>query len=293
MIVFDTADIVVPQEPGEEVSVFHEILRAGWGSMTVEKAVSSLILLAVCLAAVKGTTALVRRLLGRTSMDQRGQRLAVRGVRTLLYVVAALVVLGSLGIDVTSLIAMVSVLGLAVSLAVQDVLSNVAGGMVLLFTKPFSLGDYVDTGDGEGEVEEITLTHTKLDTFSGQRVMLPNSRLVAGKIVNYSVRGVRRADLTVCASYDDSAQAVRAACLRAVSRTENILPDPAPAVVVTAYGESAIEYHVRFWTRTEHFWDAQNAVLEGIRQSFAEDGITMTYNHLNVHLVDENKPKEK
>lgn len=166
MIVFDTADIVVPQEPGEAVSVFHEILRAGWGSMTVEKAVSSLILLAVCLAAVKGTTALVRRLLGRTSMDQRGQRLAVRGVRTLLYVVAALVVLGSLGIDVTSLIALVSVFSLAVSLAVQDTLSNVAGGMVLLFSKPFSLGDYVATDDGEGEVSEITMTHTKLDTFA-------------------------------------------------------------------------------------------------------------------------------
>ena len=286
MIVFDTADIVVPQEPGEAVSVFHEILRAGWGSMTVEKAVSSLILLAVCLAAVKGTTALVRRLLGRTSMDQRGQRLAVRGVRTLLYVVAALVVLGSLGIDVTSLIALVSVFSLAVSLAVQDTLSNVAGGMVLLFSKPFSLGDYVATDDGEGEVSEITMTHTTLDTFAGQRVMLPNSKLVAGKIVNYTVRGMRRADLTVCASYGDSPEKVRAACLKAVARREDVLPDPAPQVVLTAYGESAIEYHVRFWAKTEDFWDANNAVLEDLRRAFAEEGVTMTYNHLNVHLVN-------
>ena len=286
MIVFDTADIVVPQEPGEAVSVFHEILRAGWGSMTVEKAVSSLILLAVCLAAVKGTTALVRRLLGRTSMDQRGQRLAVRGVRTLLYVVAALVVLGSLGIDVTSLIALVSVFSLAVSLAVQDTLSNVAGGMVLLFSKPFSLGDYVATDDGEGEVSEITMTHTKLDTFAGQRVMLPNSKLTAGQIVNYTVRGMRRAELSVCASYGDSAETVRTACLKAVSRAENILPDPAPQVVVAAYGESAVEYRVRFWAKTEHFWDAYNGVLEDLRQAFEEDGVTMTYNHLNIHIMD-------
>ena len=286
MIVYETADIVVPQEPAEAVSVFQEILRAGWGSMTVERAVSSLVLLAVCLAAVKGTTALVKRLLGRTSMDPRGQRLAVRGVRTLLYIVAALIVLGSLGIDVTSLIALVSVFSLAVSLAVQDTLSNVAGGMVLLFSKPFSLGDYVSTDDGEGEVSEITMTHTKLDTFSGQRVMLPNSKLVAGKIVNYTVRGVRRADLTVCASYDDSPEKVRAACLKAVARREDILPDPAPQVVLTAYGESAIEYHVRFWAKTGQFWDANNAVLEDLRRTFAEEGVTMTYNHLNVHLVD-------
>ena len=286
MIVFDTADIVVPQEPGEAVSVFHEILRAGWGSMTVEKAVSSLILLAVCLAAVKGTTALVRRLLGRTSMDQRGQRLAVRGVRTLLYVVAALVVLGSLGIDVTSLIALVSVFSLAVSLAVQDVLGNVAGGMVLLFSKPFTLGDYVSTADGEGEVAEITLTHTKLDTPAGQRVMLPNSKLTAGQIVNYTVRGVRRADHAIAASYDDGPEAVRRACLKALERTPGILPDPAPQVVLTAYGESAIEYRVRFWAKTEDYWDAHFRSLEEIRRAFAEDGVTMTYNHLNVHIVE-------
>ncbi len=289
----DASAILEEVSTGDPVSVLGEWMSASLGRLSVGKLLSTLVLLLACLAAVRLAMALVERLAARSSMDGRVRRYVIRGVRTLLYLLAALIVAGSLGIDVTSLIAMVSVLGLAVSLAVQDVLSNVAGGMVLLFTKPFSLGDYVDTGDGEGEVEEITLTHTKLDTFSGQRVMLPNSRLVAGKIVNYSVRGVRRADLTVCASYDDSAQAVRAACLRAVSQTENILPDPAPAVVVTAYGESAIEYHVRFWTRTEHFWDAQNAVLEGIRQSFAEDGITMTYNHLNVHLVDENKPKEK
>lgn len=285
MIVYGTANLVVPQEPAEAVSVFQEVLRAGWGSMTVGKAISSLVLLAVCLAAVRGTTALVKRLLGRTSMDPRGQRLTVRGVRTLLYIVAALIVLGSLGIDVTSLIALVSVFSLAVSLAVQDTLSNVAGGMVLLLSKPFALGDYIDTGGDEGEVAEITMTHTKLDTFSGQRVMLPNSKLVAGKIVNYSVRGVRRADLTVCASYDDSPEKVRAACLKAVSRRGDILPDPVPQVVLTAYGESAIEYHVRFWTKTEHFWDANNAVLEDLRRTFAEEGVTMTYNHLNVHLV--------
>ena len=172
------------------------------------------------------------------------------------------------------------------SLAVQDTLSNVAGGMVLLFSKPFSLGDYVATDDGEGEVSEITMTHTKLDTFAGQRVMLPNSKLVAGKIVNYTVRGMRRADLTVCASYGDSPEKVRAACLKAVARREDVLPDPAPQVVLTAYGESAIEYHVRFWAKTEDFWDANNAVLEDLRRAFAEEGVTMTYNHLNVHLVN-------
>ena len=270
----------------DPASALDGLLQAGWGKLTVGRLLSALLLLLVCLAVVRLLLGMTRRLVGRAALDERIKRYILRGVRAFLYLLTALVMAGSLNIDVSSLIALVGVFGLAVSLAVQDTLSNVAGGMVLLFSKPFSLGDYVATDDGEGEVSEITMTHTKLDTFAGQRVMLPNSKLVAGKIVNYTVRGMRRADLTVCASYGDSPEKVRAACLKAVARREDVLPDPAPQVVLTAYGESAIEYHVRFWAKTEDFWDANNAVLEDLRRAFAEEGVTMTYNHLNVHLVN-------
>ena len=93
------------------------------------------------------------------------------------------------------------------------------------------------------------------------------------------------------ASYEDSTQAVRAACLKAVSRTPHVLEDPPPQVVVTAYGESAIEYHVRFWAPVDAYWDACNSSLEAIRDAFREDGVSMTYNHLNVHIVDNTKEK--
>ena len=215
----------------------------------------------------------------------------LRGLRFLLYTVTALIVAESLGIPASSLVALLSVFALAVSLAVQDVLSNVAGGLVLLFSKPFTLGDYIESADGEGTVYSIGLTHTVLDTYGGQRVMLPNSRLTAGKIVNYTARGVRRVDHAVSASYEDSTQAVRAACLKAVSRTPHVLEDPPPQVVVTAYGESAIEYHVRFWAPVDAYWDACNSSLEAIRDAFREDGVSMTYNHLNVHIVDNTKEK--
>ena len=261
-------------------------LKASWGSLTVQRALSALLLGLVCLATGRLTLGVVAKLLDRSAMDQRVRLYVRKGLRTLLIVLTALIVAGSLGVDVTSLIAVVSVFGLAVSLAVQDVLGNVAGGMVLLFTKPFILGDYIAAGEGEGTVAEITLTHTKLDTPSGQRVMLPNSKLTAGQIVNYSVRGVRRADHTVTASYDDGTEAVRSACLKALERTPNILPDPAPQVVLTGFGESSVEYHVRFWAKTEDYWDAHFRSLEEIRRAFAEDGVTMTYNHLNVHIVE-------
>lgn len=269
----------------DPASALEGLLQAGWGKLTVGRVLSALLLLLVCLAVARLLLGTARRLVERAALDERIKRYILRGLRAFLYLLTALVMAGSLNIDVSSLIALVGVFGLAVSLAVQDVLGNVAGGMVLLFSKPFTLGDYVSTAGGEGEVEEITLTHTKLDTPAGQRVMLPNSKLMAGQIVNYTVRGVRRADHAVSASYDDAPEAVRSACLKALSRTPNILPDPAPQVVLTAYGESSIEYHVRFWAKTEDYWDAHFRSLEEIHRAFAEDGVTMTYNHLNVHIL--------
>lgn len=269
----------------DPASALEGLLQAGWGKLTVGRVLSALLLLLVCLAVARLLLGTARRLVERAALDERIKRYILRGLRAFLYLLTALVMAGSLNIDVSSLIALVGVFGLAVSLAVQDVLGNVAGGMVLLFSKPFTLGDYVSTADGEGEVAEITLTHTKLDTPAGQRVMLPNSKLMAGQIVNYTVRGVRRADHAVSASYDDAPEAVRRACLRALERTPGILPDPAPQVVLTAYGESSIEYRVRFWAKTEDYWDAHFRSLEEIHRAFAEDGVTMTYNHLNVHIL--------
>ena len=278
--------------PNIDTSTIEEVMQKSWGKMTLEQLITTLVILVACLVAVRLVMALTRRLTGRSKMDERVRRYILGGVKAVLYLVTILIVAQSLGIPVTSLIALVSVFGLAVSLAIQDVLSNVAGGMVILFSKPFTIGDYVETSDGEGTVTEISLTHTKLDTYGGQRVMLPNKAVVAGKIINYSARGIRRVDHAITASYDDATEAVRAACLRAVSRTPHVLEDPAPAAVLTAYKESAVEYHVRFWADIDHFWDAYSFSLEEIRRCFAEDGLTMTYNHLNVHIV-ENTTKEK
>jgi len=288
----DAAALLDTQNIEEAPSALANWMKTGWGKLTPEGVLSALVLLVVCLVTTRLFLSLARKLMARSRLDERIQLYVLKGVKALLYVLTALIVAGSLGVDVTSLIAVVSVLGLAVSLAVQDVLGNVAGGMVLLFSKPFSLGDYVSTADGEGVVAEITLTHTKLDTFGGQRVMLPNSKLVAGQIVNYTVRGVRRADHVVNASYQDDPETVRRACLTAVARTANVLPDPPPEVVLSAYGESSIEYHVRFWAKTDDFWKAHFSSLEEIRKAFAEEGVTMTYNHLNVHLVDRPTAKE-
>lgn len=269
-----------------DTSVISDALSKSLGTLTLEKLFSVLATLAVCLVAIRVVNSILNRIMARVSWDSRIKRYVLSAVHVVLYILTILIVADSVGIPVTSLIALVSVFGLAISLAVQDVLSNVAGGLVILFSKPFELGDYIATNSSEGTVEEISLTHTKLDTYDGQRIMLPNSKLVADRITNYSTLGVRRVNHAVNVSYDCTTEAVRTACLRAIAATPGVLDDPAPAVVIGSYGEGAIEFRVRFWAKTENYWDAYNLSLEHIRTCLQEDGIAITYRHVNVHVME-------
>ena len=260
-------------------------------TFTLERVLQALLLLLICLIVIRILLRLTERLCSHPRFDPRIRQYLLTALKVLLYVLTVLIVADSLGIPMTSLVALFSVLGLAISLAVQDVLSNVAGGLVILFSKPFQIGDYIETDACAGTVVAIDLIHTKLDTYGGQRVMMPNSVLSGSKITNYTQLGTRRIDHTVTASYDDAIPAVRAACLKAVAMTANVLDTPAPQVVVTNYKESSIEYHVRCWSTTDNFWQVYADVLENIKTCFDADGVTMTYNHLNVHIVEDDTAK--
>ena len=172
------------------------------GTISLGKLLGALLTLVICLIAVRLVTALLRRVLDKTHIDARVRKYLVQSVRLVLWVVTVLITADQLGIPITSLVALLSVLSLAVSLAVQNVLANVAGGLVLLVTKPFAVGDYVDTPCGAGTVKDLTLTYTYLDTPDGLRIAAPNSSLSAGKITNYTALGTRRIEHAVSASYD-------------------------------------------------------------------------------------------
>ena len=172
------------------------------------------------------------------------------------------------------------------SIVMMTAAAGFAGGLVLLVTKPFAVGDYVDTPCGAGTVKDLTLTYTYLDTPDGLRIAAPNSSISAGKITNYTALGTRRIEHAVSASYDAPVQTVRQALLDAVARTPGLLDKPAPEVYVNAYGESGIEYIVRAWARNADYWPAYYALLEGIKTAFDQRSVEMPYNHLNVHIVD-------
>lgn len=207
-------------------------------------------------------------------------------IKVVLWILLALSVAGSIGIDVTSLIALFSVAGLAVSLALQNTLSNLAGGVMLLVTKPFEVGDFVETNGVSGTVEAIGLAYSKLATVDNKEIFIPNSEISSAKIINYTRLGTRRVDLTFTASYDAPTQTVKKAINEVLSQFPQIMQQPAPVIYLSNYGASSIEYVVRVWTAGSDYWDVYFGVMEGVRESFARNGVEMTYDHLNVHVVE-------
>lgn len=256
------------------------------GKFSLENLLAAVVTLLVCLLAVKLLMKLFRRLLSRSRLEERVRRYILTAAKLVLYTLTVIFTATSLGINMNSLVALLSVGGLGVTLAAEDILGNVAGGLVILSSHPFSIGDYIESGGAAGTVEEISLNHTRLLTPDGYTVLLPNKELAASKVINYTVLGRRRIVWKMSASYSAPTETVKQACRRAVEATEGILEDPAPAVFLTSFGESGIEYTVYCWTATDAWWPAQFALAENLRREFAAAGVEIPYNKLDVNIVN-------
>ena len=232
---------------------------------------------------IKIILTIVNKALTKSNMEKAAHSLIKSVIRAVLYLLLGLIAASTLGIDVTGIIALASVLSLAVSLSVQNLLTNIIGGFTLLYTKPFKSGDYVEIAAESGTVQEIGMTYTKLLTPDNKLICIPNSAVVAADIVNYTVTGKRRVDVAISASYDADTDTVIAALYEA-GKVDGAMTDPAPFATVTKYGDHAIEYVLRVWCKTDDYWDVNFAINKKIRQTFAASGISMTYPHLNVHL---------
>lgn len=239
--------------------------------------------LAAGIAVIRLATTALKRALERSRLEKAAHSLILSLAKVGLYLLLGLIIASCLGIDVTGVVALASVLTLSVSLALQNLLANVFGGFTVLSTHPFHSGDYVQIGDVSGTVQEISMTYTQLATPDNKIISIPNSTVSAAQIVNYSTAQTRRVEISVSASYGDDTQKVIDALLDA-AREDAVLSDPSPFAAVTGYGDSAISYVLRFWVNNPDYWDVYFRVNQRVSQVFAREGITMTYPHLNVHI---------
>lgn len=263
-----------------------KLLQTSLGGYSLSHILSALLTLLVCLVAARLLLKLAKRLLHRVQrLNDRLRQIILTALKVVLYLLTGIITAEALGLNTSSLTALVSVLTLGVTLAAEDILGNVAGGLVILSSHPFNIGDEIEVSGTTGTVREITLNRTKLETADGHFIMQPNKELSSSRIVNYTALGRRRVVRRITASYDAPTDTVKAACLEAVAATPGTLEEPAPAVYLADYGSSAIEYSVRCWTKAEDYWTVYFALNENLRTAFAAHGVEMTYDHLNVHVV--------
>lgn len=255
-----------------------------FGSFSWTKLISAAILVIVCGILIKLILKAADRMLSRSRLDRAVHPFVRTIIKLVLLFVAIMLVAGTLGIDTSSLLALLSVAGLAVSLALQNLLSNMASAVILLTTKPFQIGHFIELGSVSGTVVKIGAICTDVQTLDSQIVHIPNSEITGSTVKNYTVSDCRRLVYDITASYDAPIETVKAALLRAAEHPLR-LDSPAPLARVSGYGESAVSYILCVWIRPKDYMDVYYDVMENIKREFDAAGVEMTYPHINVHNV--------
>ena len=246
---------------------------------------STLIFFVLGWFAIKIVVALLRKFFDRNDkLDTSVEKMLLTVVRFALLFVLLLGCADHLGFSTTSVITLAGSLGLAFSLAMQNSLANVAGGIFILTSKPFVTGDFIESGDVSGTVTNIGFIHTQLNTVNNQHIYVPNGTISAANIINYSRESRRRIDLTIPVPYDCSLEQAKKVITEAVSKETRIEADP----FIRTWNLSAhsVDIMVRAWCSSDVYWDVRSNLLELIKFALDENGIAIPFNQLDVHVFN-------
>jgi len=225
------------------------------------------------------------KMVDRGKLDETVKVLLKKIIKILLYMVLILSVIEILGVPMSSVLAILASCGLAVGLALQGALSNLAGGLMILIFKPFKVGDYVESGGNQGVVQDISIFYTTLMTLDNKKVLIPNGDLMNASITNYSAADQRRVDLDFKITNDIDAELVKGVLLNAANETPGVLADPAPFARLTAVDDDTYIFTVRAWCATGKYWDVYFDLIEGCSRALAANGIDDPEERIAVRLV--------
>lgn len=257
-----------------------------WFWKFVPDLISALIILIVGLWFIKFINRLVRKFFDRKDYDLALESFLMQmisgGLKILLFVAVVI----QLGVESSSLIAVLGSAGLAIGLALQGSLANFAGGILILFFKPFKIGDYISAQGVDGTVKEITIFTTKLNTFGNQVAIIPNGQLSNNNIINFNAEKTRRDKIDVGISYGSNIKEAKDILLQICESQTTILKDPKPQVFLGALADSSVNLTLRFWAKNEDFWEAHFFVLEELKRRFDEANIEIPFPQRVVHNPD-------
>ena len=271
-------------------ALFQNMFKDNAGELTAFQTVASkylpvLIQLLVCLVIVHFLMKAIKKRIKKSKRIPKSiQAFLATGIRFLFYFIITITICNRIGLDITSLVAAFSIVGVAVSLSIQNTLSNVMAGFSLLFTKQFDVDDYIEAGGVSGTVMRIGMSSCKLKTYDGKDIYVPNASIVSEKIINYSREPFRRIDVTIGTSYDETVDKIKASLQSVVDETPEISRDNDIFIGITNFGESSIDYTLRCWVKNADYWPVYLGLLEKIKRAFERDHIEIPYNQLDVHM---------
>jgi small conductance mechanosensitive channel len=192
--------------------------------------------------------------------------------------------LNALGVNTTSFIAVLGAAGLAIGLALQGSLANIGAAVLIIVFRPFKVGDFVEAGGATGTVDDVNLFSTIISPLDNRTIIVPNSSIVSGNIINYSKKEQRRVDHVFGIGYDDDLKLAKETLMDIMESDDRILPEPAPFVAVSELGDSSVNFVFRAWVNTADYWDVYFDMLERVKLTFDEKGISIPYPQMDVHM---------
>jgi small conductance mechanosensitive channel len=280
----------VSEDPVAKANELWETIKTFLATQGTQFAINVVVALAVFLVGKWVANILSRfcnRLMKQAKVDETLARFLSNIVYSVLLVIVILAALSELGINTTSLAAVLAAAGFAVGMAFQGTLSNFASGVMLILFKPFRVGDYIEAAGTAGIVEEIQIFTTSLRTGDNIAIVVPNVHITGGTIRNFSIKENRRIDLVVGCGYDDDLKAVKSFLEDLVRGDARILTDPAPVVAVSELADSSVNFVVRPWVKNADYWATRWDLTEQIKLGFDERGFTIPYPSRDVHLYNE------
>lgn len=250
------------------------------------KFITAILLLLIGLWIIKRVSIFTKKLMQKKGVDASLQTFLSSLINISLKILLIISVLSQVGIETTSFIAALGAAGLAIGLALQGSLSNFAGGVLILFFKPFKVGDMIKAQGELGEVKEIQILVTKLATAGNKTAIIPNGSLANGNIINYNQGGKIRVDLNIGISYDSSIKEARKTLMRVMNAHPDILEKPEPTVSVLELADSSVNLVLRPWTVPSKYWDVFFDILENGKEALDEDGITIPFPQRDVHIIN-------
>lgn len=233
---------------------------------------------------VRITLKIVKKILKRTKMESITQSFLISILKFTLFILLALITASTLGIELTGLVAILTAASLAVGLALQDSLSNLANGIIIITTKPFAEGDYVSINGVEGTVKHIKMLNTAITTGDGKLITLPNSSIVTSNVINYNTLGKRRVDFTFEVAYESDVKKVNEIILKVIQSNGKTHKDPAPFVSLKQLDASSLKFFANTWVDSEDYWDVYYYVLNNVFNEFKKENISVPYTQMEVRL---------